>query len=348
MKNLLLILLVIILGLPVVSMGHEFVSFSLDKNIFENLSDTQQQSLIAKVSEYNQFFTNEVIPHIPTPVLNKIQDMHVTIHFSNESTRDGLFIPGDNSHEHKIEVQLIQLNSNGLKSLLAHEFFHAVHFELNPNEEVWAREGMAQLFEYVVTHELNGRNLQAAIANPYTPLIGEYKIDEVNAAQYGHDMLYFYYLYNHCGEDQLLWDLAEGQSAQKGAELINSILIKQNSKRIECQSFISSVKSFEVAKFHNQLEFNTKDENDRYYLAPTNLTPLSLKINSENDLTVSIKNLPLYSSLGVDINTWNSFHGTCANCSVFYVKKSFPYEVLQLPPADLLSLYKVILVKTKR
>ncbi|MBC7538740.1 MAG: hypothetical protein H7281_07965 [Bacteriovorax sp.] len=119
---------------------------------------------------------------IPESIKLKIKDLKVTINFSDKSGRDKLFISGLEDHQHKIVVQLIQINTNGIKALFAHEFFHAVHFEINPDEATWVREGMTQLFEYFTTDELNRSNLRAAIDNPLTPLIGKYDIDNANLA----------------------------------------------------------------------------------------------------------------------------------------------------------------------
>ncbi|MDD4975723.1 MAG: hypothetical protein PHY93_15305 [Bacteriovorax sp.] len=338
-----------ILGLaliPALSWGEEFVNFSIEKNIYANLSSDQQQDIVAKISELNIFFKNDVYPHIPTSVLEKIKDLQVTINFSDKTGRDGLFIPGSENHKHKIIVQLIQINSNGLKSLLAHEFFHAVHFEINANEAPWVREGMAQLFEYIVTNEFNGTNLQAAIMNSLTPLIGNYGLEDINAAQYGHNMLYFYYLYKHCGGDQFFWSMAEGVDELKGAYLIDSILSAQNSKKAECKNFLSSAISFEVAKLHNQIQLTKEEDRERFFLAPTNLSPMELIVNTSAELMAAIHEVPLYSSLRIKLETWNNLTGHCKDCAIFYAKRSFPYDVNEEIPSPPLRNYDIILVKT--
>ncbi len=338
-----------ILGLiliPAISFSADLVNFSIDKNLYENLSSIQQQAIASKVTELNSFFNDDVFPKIPNEIKEKIKDLKVTISFSDKDGRDGLFIPDTENHNHKILVQLIQINSNGLKALLAHEFFHAVHFELNPNEATWVREGMAQLFEYITTDELNGLNLQAAIATPMTPLIGSYNIDDPNPAQYGHDMLYFYYLYKHCGGDQIFWSLSEGKDELKSTSLIDAVLKIQDSKNKECSNFSSSAISFEVAKNHNQVQLSTPEDRERFFLAPTNLSPKDLVINTPAELASAVSQIPLYSSLKLKLETWNNLKGQCRNCQKFYARHSYPYDVSEERPANSLKSYDVILVKT--
>ena len=328
----------------------DLVNFSIDKAIYQNLDSNQQQAIAVRVGELNNFFKNDVYPRIPAPILEKLKDVQVTINFSDKGNRDGLFVPGSEDHKHKIIVQLIQINSNGIKSLLAHEFFHAIHFEINPDEATWVREGMAQTFEYIVTNELNGLNLQAAIANPYTPLIGTYNIDDVNAAQYGHNMLYFYYLYRHCGGDNFFWSLASGEDDLKGAYLIDALLVSQASKTTthsECKNFLSSAISFEVAKMHNQTQFTKDIDGDKYFLAPTNVSPRGLTFNSPAELQDTITELPLYSSLRLRVETWDDLKGQCPNCMIAFAKRSFPYDVNEERPVNNPKNYDVILVKIK-
>jgi ribosomal protein L25 (general stress protein Ctc) len=350
MKNSILsILLGFILIVAPKGASASFINFTIEKKVFNELSTTQQQAISQKVQELNSFFEADVYPQIPETIKLKIKDLKVTINFSDKAGRDGLFIPGLEDHQHKIVVQLIQINTNGIKALLAHEFFHAVHFEINPNEATWVREGMAQLFEYITTDQLNGSNLRAAIENPLTPLIGKYDINNANAAQYGHNMLYFYYLFKHCGGDNFFWSLAEGKDDLKGAYLIDSILANANSSNIECRSFTSSAISFEVAKIQNQIQESIENKSkgrERYFLAPTNLSPKFPTATSAVELDAAIKAIPLYSSYRVKLQDFTALKGQCNNCDRFYAKRVFPYDVsVDLPNGNLKN-YDIILVKS--
>lgn len=325
------------------------INFSIEKNVFNEMNKSQQNAITERVQDLNHFFETKVLPLIPQNIKEKISQLEVTIHLSDKSGRDGLFIPGIEDHKHKIVIQLMALNSNGIKSLLAHEFFHAIHFEINPDEETWIREGMAQLFEYIITKEFNGNNFRAAILNPLTPLIGKYEITNINAAQYGHNMLYFFYLYNHCGGSDFFWSLTEGKNNLQGTALIDSLLGQLNSKKSECKNFTDSAISFEVAKSHNQIQESTdiaKEAKERFFLAPTNLSPKFPSPHESSELTETIKMIPLYSSFKMKLPTFIEQKGHCSNCKIFYAKNKFPYDVTEILPNENSKNYDVILVKT--
>src|SRR5437868_12808802 len=117
-RNIFLAMLLGLVLLPAPTWA-DLVNFSIDKTIYQHLDDNQQQAIAVRVGELNNFFKNDVYPHIPAPILEKLKDVQVTINFSDKGNRDGLFIPDSLDHKHKIVVQLIQINSNGIKSLLA-------------------------------------------------------------------------------------------------------------------------------------------------------------------------------------------------------------------------------------
>jgi hypothetical protein len=321
------------------------VSFSIDKEIYTSLSTAQQKAIVDKVFELNEFLRQQVYPKIPAQIQKSLEDFSVVVSLSAQAGRDGFFIPED-KHNHKIVLSLIHLNSNGLKSLLAHEFFHAVHYELNPDEEPWIREGMAQLFEYITTHELSGANLQAAIANPFTPLIGRYEISEPNPAQYGHNFLYFYYLYNHCGKDELFWKITSGVDGKNGAALIDSTLKDSRISAIECRDFYSSALSFEAAKVHNQIQFTNESEKERFFLAPTNLPVTPMLFETKQKLIEAVKKMPAWSSMRLRLEDWQSLSIKVPGVKVLYARKSFPYEVSEDLSSMLIKNTDVIIVKT--
>lgn len=327
MGKILIIIFFIFTFIPLQSNSSEFISFSIEKSIYESLSSTQKENISTKIAELNEFFNQEVFPQIPDSIISRIQGLKLTINFNDKSEHNGLFIPDEINKNHKIIIQLIQLNSNGLKALLAHEFFHAVHYELNPNESPWIREGLAQVFEFMVTNELNGGNLRAAISDPLTPLIGTYHLESPIPAQYGHNMLYFYYLYKHCGEASLFWDITMGQQGLKDTELLNTILKKQQSSKNQCRNFASSAVNFEIAKIHNQIQFSQDENQEEFFLAPTNLTPKPISPNSQKELTTFISEMPPFSSVSLKQEIWNAFNRQCKNCIVVYARKSFPYDI---------------------
>lgn len=308
--------------------AEELVHFSIDKKVYENLSNSQQTNLSQKAGELTRFVESTLLQKIPAPIREKISDLKITVQLTDEPGRDGLFIPQE-SHEQKILVQLNQIYSNGIKALLAHEIFHVIHFYLNPDEMPWMREGMAQLFEFITTDELNGMNVSAAVANPMTPLLGDYDINQTSRAQYGHDLLYFYYLYSQCGKDTLFWNLVTGVKENKlfGSYLIDEVLSRTNSTKIQCTNFEESAISFEAAKVHNQLQYYVKPEMERFFIYYLDIKPNQMKFSTKESLNQYIDSMPSLSSMKYPLVEFKKLEGQCNNCEFFYAQKSFPYTV---------------------
>lgn len=266
------------------------------------------------------------------PKLPELSNKKIKLIFTASAPRDGLFVPPN-----EIFISQKHLGSNGLTSLLTHEVFHAIHYLINPDEEPWVREGMAQFFEFIVTKNLNAKNLQAAIKNPLTPLIGEYDFKKPNDAQYGHNLLYFHYLFTHCGGENLFWKISRGLNGLRGKELISTILDDEDHKE-ECTSFESSAISFLVAKNHNKSQYQSDDRN-RYFVTTINLLP---KTYNSKEAKAIIEELPPYSSIRVTPDPNVNFFQQ--NLLVFFAKKSFPFTVLDSTPLTL-SGFDLILVK---
>lgn len=322
--------------------------FTIDKSIYDQLNPSQQNALVVRAQEINQFIEKKVRPQIPDSLLEKTKNLKIKIALTDSAGRDGLFIPHD-SHEQVISVQLVQLNSNGIFALVAHEIYHAIHFTVNPDEESWFREGMAQVFEYITTGEFNGRNLAAAVRNPLTPFFGDYDVEASNLAQYGHNQLYFYYLYSHCGKDDLFWKLTEGEKSSdlRGSYLIDFVLNKiNNSGKSECANFDESIISFEVAKLHNQIQFTNTNEKNKFFITMTDITPTFPKLKSAEELKKTIASMPLLSSYKISLKDYNFFKGSCENCIIYYATNTFPYEVSENPPKKPTD-FDVILVKIR-
>ena len=332
------------------SASTELITFTIDKKVYSKMSDAQKSGLIQKLQELNNFIESKIKTKIPQDLSDKLKDLKIKISFSDQLGRDGLFVPQE-SGEHSISIQLVQLYSNGIYALLAHEIYHAIHFHINPNEVTWVREGMAQLFEYITTNELNGMNLSAAIRDPMTPLLGVYDIQENNPAQYGHNQLYFYYLFSHCGRDQIFWDITKGQqgSGLKGSFLIDAVLAELKIAKTECLNFTESAIAFEVAKTHNQFQFlnENEKEKEKYFIIGSSIDPVFIKPASEDSLKIAIETMPVLSSFRMPLRKYIQLNGECKNCAVYFADRDFPYSITDILP-DNSSTYDVILVKLRR
>lgn len=327
---------------------NNLVTFGVDKTVYSKMSEDQKNKLIQKIQELNDFVELQVRTKIPAELIEQTIDLKINISFTDKPGRDGLFVPQD-SGDHKISIQLVQVYSNGIKALLAHEIFHAIHYQINPDEVTWVREGMAQVFEFITTKELNGRNMAAAIQNPLTPLLGTYDVEDNDPAQYGHNQLYFYYLYTHCGKDDLFWKIAAGQTGSgiKGSFLIDAILAEMNLAKPECKDFTESAITFEVAKVHNQFQFGNKESREKFFIYPSMITPQFTKTTSPEELKSTIQELPVLSSFKMPLKKYIEQKGECKNCAIYFAEIDFPFSVSEAIPSNS-TFYDVILVKLRR
>lgn len=144
------------------------------------------------------------------------------------------------------------LDETRLKSLLAHELMHLLFYRANPNEESWVREGLALLSEYVVTGNLNPI-WNAGLANPERSLLAIHDPGQPDAlhvieqaAQYGHVLQFFFYLYKHCGGDEFLTEYMK-PAKEVGFIRLDAILKSISS----CEDTKTVFKNFSMARFKN-------------------------------------------------------------------------------------------------
>lgn len=345
-----LFILVALTTTTIISAQENMLRFAIDKAQYNELSESQKNNLSIKVQELEVFVSFHIIKKIPKEIAQKLADLKIKISLANTAGRDGLFTPG-NSGEHTIALQLNQLNTNGIKALLAHEIYHAIHFHLNPDELPWVREGMAQLFEYMATGEFNGRNLSAAIKNPLTPLLGHYDVNDSNPAQYGHNQLYFHYLYNQCGKEKIFWKITEAKNlqGQKGSYLIDEVLKEMKIATPQCEDFSSTAITFEVAKLHNQIQFTNEENKEQYVVSSMEISPIFAIPKTEKELEKTLKSLPVLSSYKIPLQDFKKLKGSCKNCEIFYAQKEFPYTIFEKEPKEAKESkgIDVILVKTQ-
>ncbi len=348
MKPYFLLILFLLINQPICLAG-SLVRFTIDKDVYAHMSDSQRSSVIRKTQELISFVETEIKTVLPADIQAAIESKKIKISLTDLPGRDGLFVPQTDG-EHVISMQLNQLNSNGMRALIAHELFHAIHFEVNPDELPWVREGLAQVFEYITTGELNGMNLRAAIKDPLTPLLGDYDPDQSVPAQYGHNMLYFFYLYNQCGKNDLFWKMTKGsgETGLKGSFMIDAVLKQmKNTNLAQCENFPQSAVHFEVAKLHNQVQFLSIDSKHKFYVSSSDITPQFTKIESTAQLKQTIAQMPVLSSLKIPMNDFLKFKGDCRNCSFFYADTVFPYSVTEEKPVKTKGM-DIILVKLRQ
>ncbi|MDW8191015.1 MAG: hypothetical protein RMK80_08565 [Pseudobdellovibrionaceae bacterium] len=220
--------------------------------------------------------------------------------FSSKVTRDGAevsnqyFFPlckQESSEQLRVILSESLIGSNDFQRLFAHEFLHIVHYLLNPKEEQWIREGLAQYFEYRVTGFKSNILIKHAMEHPSSsPTQGFRHISsQIDYSGYGNSLLYFSYLIRQCGYDSLFWMLVEGGSEDdsplQGLRLIDRALKKQNISSPPCQSAQSSLIYFQLAKIHNRAQLRWPYSFE-FYLHDIKINPLNIKLEpiKEDDI----------------------------------------------------------------
>ncbi len=342
---------------------------SFHVEVGEDESVLQDKKFELHVGSFKKFFEEKVFTILPLDFKEKFSPYSITLYLTSYCPSDGLFIDpsttvsgGEESSKGQKQLWLCMKPSLfwdvGAFPILAHEIFHAVHYVVHPNEEAWIREGLAQWFEFRVTQAFNSPNLIAALENPSTPLISSYFPGKTPRKQYGHDLLYIYYLWSHCGGDELIWKIARGYEEHQGRQfygaqgideqlkLMNeeSVLSKNQKVPTYCQTFERSAVSFEVAKVHNKKNYQGDTENPYYLLATALKGVESLKqLPSEID-GVALKDLgpftPIILAGDIQIDDFVSqkFH-------LFWLDSRFPFVVREVKPIDSLSRWSLLLIK---
>lgn len=321
------------------SFGEMFAlkAFQVNSTIVHGLA----QFLIGKhiLQFYQQF--------LPQEALMRLQNEQIALVFDQNPDLSAIFVPSSErsgyyssipSNKHLIVFHprfLFQLDS--FIDLLIHEIFHVIHYTYTQQEEDWVREGLAQLVEYLVRGRFNGYIIQSERENPWTALESSYDITNQQASLYGHHFLYFYYLYQQCGQDELLWKLTtQGEALnKKGAELIDHVLKGQENSPRHCQNFKESVRSFQVARVHNQRSFVSGDNQDQYFIAHSLSNFPVTTIEDKNETQRWIDSLTPYTPIRLNIRNFQQNPIQCQGCDVYFIQQHFPYRVTQEVPSPL-------------
>src|SRR3989338_2078686 len=125
--------------------------------------------------------------YLPPKVLENLKVNPIHIVLDSTLVTDGFF---DNETPNKIYLHPKLLTNPGFMEVALHELFHAIHYRYNPQEENWAKEGLAQMFSYYTTKHFSGYGVEAAFRKPDAPLFTEYNHLNYDAAWYGKTLLF--------------------------------------------------------------------------------------------------------------------------------------------------------------
>ena len=276
----------------------------------------------------------KVVSKIPQRFHEHLKKYDFQIMVSAHCPRDGFFqepkISGNKISGLCLKPDL--LGTSRALEILAHELFHAFHFIIYPDEPTWMREGLAQWFSFRVTGYFPAGTLQNGMARSTTSLRDDYDYEKNTAKdkeKYAHHFLYFYYLWNQCGGDELIWKIIGGNAERiKGAQGIGQVLQifwKKNQAKEQCFHIKESALFFEIARFHNR----TLDENSpnkfRFQLKHL-LSAHTKKVLSQVNEEI-LKTLPSYQPIFLSSNqSLNNLKDD--SFSVAWMKQSHPFNVI--------------------
>jgi hypothetical protein len=227
------------------------------------------------------------------------------------------------------------LGTPNFKELLIHEFFHAIHYVINPNEKKWIREGLAEVFTYFITHKLNSFNLAAVLGNPAVNIKGEFHSEVLDRSSYGHSMLYFYYLQRECGGRDFFWGLANVKKKRiNGDQGLNAVLKNSNSSKVQCRSLKDSLFSFELALRYNTINYQDSSNAKRFYLRSHN-SPAYYFPKSMGELNTKLSQLQKYGSVRIKFDQISG-NGklVCEKCRFLWLQ-DFHFKTQDATPKDL-------------
>jgi hypothetical protein len=315
-------------------------STSLNLEVVGALPSTEPGIALNKVQKLITLLETKVAAKVPDDILIQVKSHAMKLEITKDAKTAEVFLDPDKSPNKDLEIQLRPnyLLSDESDLLVTHAYFHAIHYVIHPSEDPWIREGLAQLFEYIVNKRLNSGNMDAAFSRPFTPLMGEYVPDQIDDAQYGHDLLYFYYLYENCGKDQLFWKIARGRPGIYGSSTVENALkeMRAENKSVaelpQCGSFEESAISFEIARALNAESGGNKNPSRYYVSFGIQNRMKAIKNPSVEDLS-KLKNVerfqPMLFSYDTQLSSANLNQG-----SLFWLHNEYPYEVSEDPPSE--------------
>jgi len=223
--------------------------FYVEKQWWDSQLPAKQNEILSGLDSLSTEFSQKIYPTL-TSVFGKEWnpgvdgDSKITILFEAMNTSEGgyfrttdeyirLQIPESNERE-MLYLSLDQIDSNKLKSLLAHEFVHLITFNqknriFSLEEETWLNEARADYSSTILGYDsvYAGSNLQSRVkdfASSPSDSVTEWKGTKYDYASVS---LFTHYLVDQYGIDVLINSL---KSEYIGIESINYALVKSGSK----------------------------------------------------------------------------------------------------------------------
>ncbi len=152
------------------------------------------------------FFGSEWTPGVDDdPHLYALYARHlgsvVAGYFSSQDEYPQQVFSNSNEHEmFELNADTTTLSDPYIYGVMAHEFQHMIHWNLDRNEDNWLNEGFSVLAQFINNYPVGGFDT-SYISNPDTQL-NDWSLDQTaNAPHYGAAFLYLDYLLSRFGSD---------------------------------------------------------------------------------------------------------------------------------------------------
>ena len=115
-----------------------------------------------------------------------------------------------------IDTSALALNSRSYLGTLAHELTHAIQFRVDPTEDTWINEGLAEIGRKIAGYTPVFQN--SFLASPSVSLTLWPEVSTASIPHYGGSSLFMEYLAQHYGTESLLLLLEEPADGIQGVE----------------------------------------------------------------------------------------------------------------------------------
>ena len=312
----------------------------------DQLSSEEKIQLKLNIENIQNNYFNNLKQFLPKLYPLNLIDLSLEVIFDENLKVDGLFIdPQDYSCKKPCKEFIIKLNpkliySSSFYQTFTHEFFHFIHYLINPNEDTFLREGLAQFYSTQVTGIMESTNITALNIDSHVSFFEPYSLDQPLRGLYGMHFLYVNYILSQCLSFNMdsFWKLVKGDEVNKGPKLIDSLLRNSGSSLPQCANFNDSLLNFLVASAHNKSQLLKSDNPDQYYIRPFSQT-MKVQNLSPQDL----KNLKNYSPYLITVSNFKQLN-VPSDLKVYFLQTAFPFSVFEFEPDSEIP-YNVLILK---
>jgi len=217
----------------------EHVYFWVDTRVEVDLEDVER--IVTNFEEISYPTVRDLVGEEWSPGVDGDHRLYMLYSRGLGPSVAGYFFPKDeysplvyeqsNGHEmFYLSADGVDLGSGYIESVLAHEFQHMVHWNVDRNEETWVNEGFSELVEIILGYEIGGFDYLFT-QNTDTPLLRWPSEPGTAGQHYGQVFLMMTYLYDRFG-----WDFIHALAVNPGNGLDG---IDQTMEKLDVQDPLS-------------------------------------------------------------------------------------------------------------